>query len=485
MQLALQPRVADIEPMPDPAHAASRRSKFLVASAVMLTAGAIAATPVTPAMTNSHLRAAVDLVASGNPLLQDPVALWQDTFANTSENLEGLSAVLAANQFPILTQMGANLSGYADLIVGKTAAEVGPTARRGTGIKGSIEGIEKSNTMLQERMQAASDYLAAGQITAAFAELESWYLISLENVGMPLLSPLAIPGDIIQNVADVYDSLVTRGNASSITRALLAPPITAAFAIANVAETVVSAAQRGDYEAAMTAAVNAPAFVTNAFFNGYQPVLTYDEDGNPLTTATEAFQGVFTPRKPNGNGGTSAGGTIDQILVTLPTAIAAALKPTVTTTAAASGTPVTSTLSGSGARTLSLNVGSVSDAPASEPAQLVSREVAAGSAAEAPAATEVKDTTEVKGTAEVKGARASKGTTASTESTKSAARKHSGKQAREGIASAVKGFNDGVKKVFAGPKAGKKGASAGSADSVSSVKASDSDSGSKSGSDSD
>jgi hypothetical protein len=208
--------------------------------------------------------------------------------------------------------------------------------------------VEKSWVSLQTRLADAAAYLAAGQLTAAYAELESWALVALENIGQPLLTLLTPPGEILQNVADVWDSLVTRGQAVGITRGLLAPPITLSFALANSAETINSAVGRGDLEAALVAAINTPGIAVGAFFNGYRPVLTYDADGNPLTYATEAFQGVF-----------SKSGTIDQIFNIIPKAIQTALKPTVVVPPVVTTpvtTPAITSTSVSTAQTVTLDV---------------------------------------------------------------------------------------------------------------------------------
>ncbi|BBY15223.1 hypothetical protein [Mycolicibacterium litorale] len=329
MQLALRPAASCPEPQMALAHTAPRPNKLLLASVAMVGAGAMAVTPVAPSVSDIQQRA-YEMTADANPILANPVAVWEDNFANAFTNFEALAASLTDQPFPILSQIIENLSTYADTIIGAPAPADAPPRQRGTGILGAIQGIERTGTLFETRLAAAQEYLASGDITAAWAEIESALLIGYENIGIPLLAPLSIPGDMLQNAADVWDSLFTRGNAVAITRGLLAPPITLSFALANIAETVSKAVENGDYEAALTALVNAPGIATGAFLNGYRPVLTYDEDGNPLTYATEAFQGVFSPL-----------GTIDQFLVRLPRAIAAALAPPVTASTASTAKVVT------------------------------------------------------------------------------------------------------------------------------------------------
>jgi hypothetical protein len=296
-----------------------------MASVAMIGAGAMAVTPVAQNVSAEiqQRSMAVALTADPNPILENPAEVWVNNFTNAFTNFEALAASISDQPFPILSQIIDNLSAYADTIVGAPAPADAPPRQRGTGILGAIQGVERNLTLFETRLADAQAYLAAGEITAAWAEIESALLIGYENVGIPLLAPLSIPGDMLQNAADVWDSLFTRGNAVAITRGLLAPPITLSFALANIAETVSIAVENGDVEAALTALVNAPGIATGAFLNGYRPVLTYDEDGNPLTYATEAFQGVFSPL-----------GTIDQFLVRLPRAIAAALAPPATASSA-------------------------------------------------------------------------------------------------------------------------------------------------------
>jgi len=330
---------------------ASGVNKFLMASVVAVAAGAVAVTPVSPvtsAMSAVSDRV-VELAADANPLLADPLTIWQNDIAGTIAAVSALAATYEANPAPILSQLIINQQAYLKQIIGAAAA---PGQRRGTGILGSIEGIQKTITNFQDvRIPDSIAYFLAGQLTASWAEIEAGALIGLENIGQPLLTLLTPTGDILQNVADVYDALVTRGAASGLTRALLAPPITLSFALANAAETITSAVNRGDFESAITAAINAPGFAVGAFLNGYRPVLTYDADGNPLTYATEAFQGIF-----------SKNGTVDQLLNVIPKAIQTALKPTVTTTAAVVASPAIST-----AKTVTLDVpAAVEAAPAVE-----------------------------------------------------------------------------------------------------------------------
>lgn len=309
--------------------AAPRANRFAVASAAMLCASAVAVAPMSSMVTATEIQhRAVQLTATANPVLENPLVIWQNNFANTFTNVKTLFSAVGSQPLPVLNQMIANSKDYLDAIVGAKAA---PGQRHGTGILGSLEGLERTATNLPVRLQAAGEFIKQGQFTEALVELNTWALVALENIGQPLLSILTIPGDIMAAVGRVYDSLITRGTASNVTRGLLVPGITAAFAIANVADTIYTAVKEGNLKDAFTAVVNAPGIVAGAFINGYRPYFGRDADGNPIY-ATEDFQGLLSPR-----------GTIDQFLVRLPQAIAAALKPPADTTAVTT-VPSTATL---------------------------------------------------------------------------------------------------------------------------------------------
>jgi hypothetical protein len=303
-----------------PAKPASRVNKLMVTGAAVMCAGAMAISPVSPISPMSDLdiqQRAVALAAAANPVLENPLVVWENIFTNTLTQGGALVDKVVADPFPILNQLGDNASAYLDVIIGAKAVPGNPRAR-GTGIVGSVEGIERTITKLQTRIAAASAFLAAGQFTEAFVELNTWFLVALEDIGQPLLPILGIPGDMVTNLVKVYDSLVTRGNASNVTRGLLVPWITAAFAVTNVADTVATALKTGNAEEAVTALINTPGVVLGAFLNGYKPFFGYDPvTGEPIYSP-EAFQGVFSPL-----------GTIDQFFVKLPQAIAAALAPPV------------------------------------------------------------------------------------------------------------------------------------------------------------
>lgn len=303
---------------------ASRVNKYLVAGAAVVCASAIAVNPVAPTTAMPDIRqAAVQLTASTNPVLENPLLVWQNVFANSFTQVGAIGTSLWNTPFPILNQIGENQIGHLKTVWGQTAAQAG--TRRGTGLVGAAEGVQRSLTNLPVRLQAAADFLAQGQFTEALVELNTWALVAMENLAFPLTSILTIPKAMFDAVGRVYDSLITRGNIITISKGLMSPPITAFFAAMNVADTVFASVKAGNLKDAFTALVNAPGLITGAFLNGYKPYFGHDEEGNPIYSP-ENFPGLF-----------SAGGTLDALFVKLPQTIAAALKKPVA--AAAVSTP--------------------------------------------------------------------------------------------------------------------------------------------------
>lgn len=310
---------------------ASRVNKYLVAGAAMVCAGAIAVNPVAPTAAMPDIRqAAVQLTASTNPVLENPLLVWQNVVTNSFTQAGAIGTSLWNTPFPILNQIGENQVGHLKTIWGQTAAQAG--TRRGTGLVGAAEGVQRSLTNLPVRLKAAADFLGQGQFTEALVELNTWALVAMENLAFPLTSLLTIPKAMFDAVGRVYDSLITRGNIITISKGLMSPPITAFFAAMNVADTVFASVKEGNLKDAFTALVNAPGLITGAFLNGYKPYFGHDEEGNPIYSP-ENFPGLF-----------STGGTLDALFVKLPQTIAAALKKPVVPAVTSTSTPATAAL---------------------------------------------------------------------------------------------------------------------------------------------
>ncbi|HEY9265485.1 MAG TPA: hypothetical protein VIQ11_12860 [Mycobacterium sp.] len=330
MQQAL-PAAFVAERMAGQPTSAPRVNRYLVAGAAMVCAGAMAVHPAAPsiaALPAVHQQS-VQLAAWTNPILEEPLALWGKTFTDSFTQVGAIGAAVAADPFPILNQITENQIGHLKVLIGAKAA---PGQRRGTGILGAAESVGRSIDDLPVRLQAAAAFLADGNVTEALVEVNTWALRLLEAVAFPLVPVFAIPGAMIDAAGRVFDALVTRGAIADISKGLMAPPLSVAFALANVVDQVIRSAKAGDLGEVFTAVVNAPAIAVGAFFNGYQPMFGYDEAGEPILSP-EFFPGVF-----------SAGGTLDALFVQLPKKIAEALAPPVVTPTVTTPPATTATL---------------------------------------------------------------------------------------------------------------------------------------------
>jgi hypothetical protein len=361
VQLALRADSYGDDPFRSPSN--RRGTKALVAGVAVASAGIIAVNPVTPALPDIQERA-VQLSAFANPLLE-----VQDTLGDTVTNL----LKLGTNSGSALTQLGQSLVNpglYAEFaeFVSSNALNPLPLLTELVNFPSNygqliLEGNQASFTALQTalanlptKLQNTINYLGQGQFVEAFSEMNIWFLVELlERPGRPLFPLFAIPGDIAaslpggERLSIIFDTLLTRGTATNITKALLAPPITAVLQAAEILDDARAAIQAGDNETAVGLLVNMPIKVVNAFVNGFVPDFP--------TRST--FPGIL-----------SDGGLFDYFMVDLPKAIATALTAqpqapaaTLAAPAATALAPVAATdVSVGGGETVALTVDTASTA---------------------------------------------------------------------------------------------------------------------------
>lgn len=350
------------------------RTKMMVASVAMASAGALVVTPVTPALPELIEQRAVELAAFTNPLVT-----LQQTVANTFNNLGALttaSAGVTGNAAAALT----NPAVYAQIanFIAANATNPGPLLAQLANFNtnfGSIIGnaTAASNAALQQSLELlpvtltnAFNFLRTGQFVEAFSELNIYFLVRLiERPGNPLVPIFSIPGDIAaalpggQIVANVLDSLLTRGVFSGLTRALFVAPITATLQVAEILDAVRASVVVGDFGTALSELINMPIKVANAFVNGYVPNFP----------TRSLFQGLLSPNGP-----------LDYFLNDLPNAIFTALNASV-------APPVAPTIA-----TAALTTTSPTDIPAAS-ASLISIEAPTADAGEtAPVAADTTET---------------------------------------------------------------------------------------------
>ncbi|KUI38321.1 hypothetical protein [Mycobacterium sp. GA-2829] len=335
MQEALRDDAFGWETMSETANSASRSKKFLAAGVAVVGAGAVAVSPVTvtPTLPDIQVRA-VELSA-----VVDPFTQLAASFEATVENLELWTTNLSNVTLPALQQI---LVGYPELLgdfVQVGASGVVDPLGTFAAIRGVFDTyapiIESGNAAATAALQTAFEnlptvidntlnYLRNGEFVEAFSEVNIWFLVQLlERPFVPLVPTLGIPGDIAdalgaETAGNVLDALFTRGGINGITKALLAPALTAVLQGAVVLDEVRAAYDDGDTAAALTGLATLPLAVANAFVNGFVP---------PFTTRSN-WPGIF-----------GDGGPVDYFTVDLPRILGNALKPQTPALLRAASTP--------------------------------------------------------------------------------------------------------------------------------------------------
>lgn len=202
----------------------------------------------------------------------------QQTIANTFNNLGALTTASAAattNATAALT----NPAVYQQIanFIAANATNPGPLLSQlanfqanfgsiiSTGTAASNAALQQSLELLPATLTNAFNFLRTGQFVEAFSELNIYFLVRLiERPGNPLVPLFNIPGDIAaalpggQIVANVLDSLLTRGVFSGLTRALFVAPITATLQTAEILDAVRAAVVVGDFGTAINELINMP-----------------------------------------------------------------------------------------------------------------------------------------------------------------------------------------------------------------------------------
>lgn len=432
----------------DDAPSTSRRNKVLIAGAAVLGAGAMAVTPVTvtPTLPDIQVRA-VELSA-----IVDPITQFERSIAATFGNLELLGTNLSTTSLTGLSQIlqgsPALLGDFVEAVASgavnpfgtfNALAEVfetyGPIISSGNAA--SSTALQTAFENLPTILQNTVNYLQNGEFVEAFSEVNIWFLVQLlERPFVPLVPTLGLPGDIADalgadTAGNVLDALFTRGGINGITKAVLAPALTAILQGAVILDEVRAAYDEGDTAAALTGLATLPVAVANAFVNGFVP---------PFPTRS-TWPGVL-----------SDGGPIDYFFVDLPRIIGAALTPAPTTTllraVTAEPTEVTSTDVAAPDTTVTLDVpaGTATPATGTEAAEEGAGTAVITPAVEAPVAEPTAEETEpvVEETAPVVAP------VTDEETAKSATRVNPLKQFNDGVNDALNGTRDTLKKVFGG-----------------------------------
>lgn len=313
--------------------------KFLVAGAAMVGASLIAVNPVSPALVETEQRA-VQLTSGIGDVLSD----YENVVGQAVANLQTLGSGAEIAIPGLLDQIGGNLSGYGGLInAGLLGAQTGLQNALFGGWYGGDDGfvfglfggsvthagVTETGSTLQEILTS----LGQGDFYSAFGFYDEWSLEALQHITKPLLSPIlstskagaaptpTIPGQFMQALTNVTETVLNYNNLQSFTGALLSPQISVTFGALQDLGKIGGDLSTGNLGGAVTDALKMPANFVGNLLNGYvYPSALYNPTG-------KAFTGLL-----------NSGSLLQQLLVTWPTQLAQALGQSATPGAAAAVT---------------------------------------------------------------------------------------------------------------------------------------------------
>lgn len=322
------------------APAVTRKDRFLLAGVAMVSASAIAVTPVAQNTTviEQAKSFAYDLTASTMDATASPVDVYGTLVSNTFSNLELLGAALAANPAPFLSQVLENQQGYAAKF--GAAFEAIPT-----NLKNWYEGPNG-----QARLAQAEEALEAGDIGEAYRWFNHSMLYAFQGAFGSLIAPgfilsgiprggteylAGIPEQIAQNFTNVIAATFTSSVVvSAVFQGAFATVSGPAFELARVAEAISTSVAAGDVQGAFNAVVNTPGILVNAALNGFK---YSDPDPETGTGGYTEWPALLTWAEPGEQGGARVvAGLLQNLLVNIPKTLADAIDNTPETPAPAS-----------------------------------------------------------------------------------------------------------------------------------------------------
>ena len=225
----------------------------LTAGIAVVGAGALALSPVTPLPQNlapvpTISALAVSLTASQGATVE-PIALWIDTLQAASDNLTGLVEAYAANPFPIVQQVIANLITF-----------IGELPDFGTIIN---QVVTSTVAGLQAPFVASPSNISPDPVTSVSTPLGPLE-ISQQTIWAVL--PQILPADTYASLKPILD--LTTTPISGVLTGLIGPFVGPVLALTTSAEIIISALSAGNFGVAINEFINVPAYVTNAFLNG-------------------------------------------------------------------------------------------------------------------------------------------------------------------------------------------------------------------------
>ncbi|WP_395310424.1 hypothetical protein V4U86_06260 [Mycobacterium sp. AMU20-3851] len=279
---------------------------FSTAAITLVGAGAIAIAPVAPPLPDIQPRTVssveVQLAASS---FVNPIAYWGEVLTTTQTSLDRLLTEAGTDPFPVVRQIIANQTGYADMI--------------GTALSSTAEGlVQWTVETIQRRVPEIMTALGQGDLVGA-AQVMKFAVTALGIAGFGMVPLLSLPYRIAQNLANVFETMVAVGANTGIIGkpafGLLNVLNTMIGAVAAVGQEFLDAAKAGAPVSALSTIINAPAFLTDALLNGQKVVLPNGVIRR--TTGLLSFSAVTNTAWSLGSA----------LLIHIPRAIAAALAP--------------------------------------------------------------------------------------------------------------------------------------------------------------
>lgn len=326
---------------------------YVTAGVAIVGAGVIAATPITAAAPEIQNRAVTLSAAVQNldlpspadagpfaailgeanpfatPLAEssfvDPIARWAEVLELTSTNLTKLVQNALADPAPVLRQIIANQTGYAEL-VGESLSTV-------------VQNIINTVTIyIPDYLEEARAEFEAGDIMGV-GNVMSRATLTVASSLFPMLNLLSIPNQMVGNLSSVlnllsYKSFIDVGLVGQVGMgyvSLIQGYVSAGAA--RIGQDLYDAIQDGDMVKFASTIINAPADTVSSILNGsYVP-----------------------PRRPGAPGSWTAGlfspdrgyAPLRAFLIDIPKAIAAAITPPAAPAAARLVTETTSDTTGS------------------------------------------------------------------------------------------------------------------------------------------
>jgi hypothetical protein len=281
---------------------ADTRVRACLAGAVAVVgAGLIAVNPLASTAGPEVVHRDVNLTSGADALIDvasstGSLADWNTVVTDAITNLQQIGTEIQADPLPVLAEELANQIDFGETI--------------STNLQSLGSGLSTLITdELPGQLQTLFTGIEAGDISVSVNNFTTGLLLDLLPGASSLVNILDIPGDIGQNLANVLTD-----NVSNVGLEALLAPIGILFgssqALADGSQAIVDAFDAGDTDTAFSDLLSLPAFVTNAFLNGYDVSDTFGFSYAGLLSSLES---------------TSGPGLLDEFLVQIPQGIAQTL----------------------------------------------------------------------------------------------------------------------------------------------------------------